>query len=85
MKTWIFAALVALCIVSAFMGLNCGQNNMDGRFLQVARYVSEHCAGSVAYDSLPSRYTRALEMGRDSVRRFLEGLEQQIGQGKCPE
>lgn len=53
--------------------------------MEVGRYVSEHCAGSVAYDSLPVRYTRALDVGKDSADLFLRGLEEQIGRGKCPE
>lgn len=53
--------------------------------MEVGRYVVEHCAGSVAYDSLPSRYTRAMQMGRDSAERLVRVLEGDVKRGVCPD
>lgn len=85
MKTYLFLLMVVMCSVSAFVGSGCKKKSMEARFMEVGRYVSEHCAGSVAYDSLPVRYTRALDVGKDSADLFLRGLEEQIWRGKCPE
>ena len=59
--------------------------SLDERFMRVGKYVVEHCRQTQAYDSLPARYTRALEMGRDSAERLVRGLERDIKLGVCPE
>lgn len=76
MKTYLFLGLLLLC---------CCKRNLDDRFMKVCKYVVEHCGESEAYDSLPARYTRALEMGRDSAERLVRGLEREMERGLCPE
>ena len=53
--------------------------------MKIGEYVMEHCRETESYDSLPARYTRAMEMGRDSAERLVRGLEQDIKRGVCPE
>lgn len=84
MKTCIFLLVVVLCSVSASVGCF-WKKSREARFMEIAHYVAGNCAGSVVYDSLPVRYTRALSVSNDSADRFLTVMQGYVERRECPE
>ena len=75
-----------IMILAILLVLNaCANDRLNDRFMKVSKYISEKCPNSMAYDSLPSQYMRALDIGRDSAENLVFKLEGYMRHRECPE